>query len=53
MNIQLQAEYEQFLQTRIAIGRYENTENVITKALKLLEELENGYQEWEEETQKK
>ncbi|MBD2439618.1 type II toxin-antitoxin system ParD family antitoxin [Nostoc sp. FACHB-110] len=53
MNIQLQAEYEQFIQTRIATGRYENAEDVIVKALKLLEEWENGYQEWEEETQQK
>ncbi|MBN3957552.1 type II toxin-antitoxin system ParD family antitoxin [Nostoc sp. NMS8] len=53
MNIQLQAEYEQFIQTRIATGRYENAEYVIVKALKLLEEWEKGYQEWEEETQKK
>ncbi|MEH2304791.1 type II toxin-antitoxin system ParD family antitoxin [Nostoc sp.] len=53
MNIQLKAEYEQFIQTRIATGRYENAEDVIAKALKLLEEWENGYQEWEEETQKK
>lgn len=53
MNIQLKAEYEQFIQTRIATGIYENAEDVIAKALKLLEEWENGYQEWEEETHKK
>ncbi|MGJ5634107.1 type II toxin-antitoxin system ParD family antitoxin [Nostoc sp. CALU 1950] len=53
MNIQLKAEYEQFIQTQIATGRYENAEEVIVKALKLLEEWEKGYQEWEEETQKK
>jgi len=53
MNIQLQAEYEQFIQSRIATGRYQNAEDVIAKALKLLEEWEKGYQEWEEETQKK
>ncbi|MDF5715340.1 MAG: type II toxin-antitoxin system ParD family antitoxin [Rhizonema sp. NSF051] len=53
MNIQLQAEYEQFIQTRIATGRYENAEDVIVKALKLLEEWEKGYHEWEEETKKK
>jgi len=53
MNIQLQAESEQFIQSRIATGRYENAEDVIAKALKLLEEWEKGYQEWEEETQKK
>ncbi|MBO3462072.1 type II toxin-antitoxin system ParD family antitoxin [Aetokthonos hydrillicola Thurmond2011] len=53
MNIQLQEEYEQFIQTQIATGRYENAEDVIIKALKLLEEWEKGYQEWEEETRKK
>ena len=53
MNIQLQAEYEQFIQTQIATGRYENAEDVIAKALKLLEEWEKGYQEWEEEQEKK
>ncbi|OCQ98215.1 CopG family transcriptional regulator [Nostoc sp. MBR 210] len=53
MNIQLKAEYEQFIQNRIATGRYENAEDVIIKALKLLEEWEKGYQEWEEETQQK
>ncbi|MBD2297682.1 type II toxin-antitoxin system ParD family antitoxin [Nostoc sp. FACHB-190] len=53
MNIQLKAEYEQFIQNRIATGRYENAEDVIVKALKLLEEWEQGYQEWEEETQQK
>jgi antitoxin ParD1/3/4 len=53
MKIQLKTEYEQFIQTRIATGRYENAEDVIAKALKLLEEWEKGYQEWEEETRKK
>ncbi|MBD2487433.1 type II toxin-antitoxin system ParD family antitoxin [Aulosira sp. FACHB-615] len=53
MNIQLKAEYEQFIQNRIATGRYENAEDVIIKALKLLEEWEKGYQKWEEETQQK
>jgi antitoxin ParD1/3/4 len=53
MNIQLRAEYEQFIQARIATGRYENAEDVIAKALKLLEEWEKGYQEWEEEQEKK
>lgn len=53
MKIQFQAEYEQSIQTRIATGRYENAEDVIVKALKLLEESEKGYYEWEEETKKK
>ncbi|BAY33181.1 hypothetical protein NIES2107_50760 [Nostoc carneum NIES-2107] len=53
MNIQLKAEYEQFIQNRIATGRYESAEDVIAQALKLLEEWENGYQEWEAEVQQK
>ena len=53
MNIQLKPEHEQLIQTRLASGRYENADDVIVKALKLLEEWEKGYQEWEEETRKK
>ncbi|MEH2292567.1 type II toxin-antitoxin system ParD family antitoxin [Nostoc sp.] len=53
MNIQLKPEHEQFIQSRIANGRYENADDVIALALKLLEEYEKGYQEWEEETHKK
>ncbi|MBD2303580.1 type II toxin-antitoxin system ParD family antitoxin [Nostoc sp. FACHB-190] len=53
MNIQLKAEYEQFIQTLIATGRYENAEDVIVKALKLLKEWEKGREQWEEETKKK
>ncbi len=53
MNIQLKPEHKQLIQTRLASGRYENADDVILKALKLLEEWEKGYQEWEEETRKK
>ncbi|OKH32230.1 CopG family transcriptional regulator [Calothrix sp. HK-06] len=53
MNIQLKPEHEQLIQTRLASGRYENADDVIAKALKLLEEWDNSYQEWEEETRKK
>ena len=53
MNIQLKPEEEQFIQTQIAIGKYENPEAVISKALKLLGEWEKGYQNWVEETRQK
>ncbi len=53
MNIKLQPEDEQFVQTQIAKGRYVNSDEVISKALKLLEEWEQGYEQWLEETRKK
>ncbi len=53
MNIQLKPEDEQFIQTQIARGKYENASEVIGKALKLLEEWEKGYQNWVEETRQK
>jgi antitoxin ParD1/3/4 len=53
MSIQLKPEHEQLIQTRLASGKYENADDVIAKALKLLEEWEKGYQEWEEDTRKK
>ncbi|MBW4635729.1 MAG: type II toxin-antitoxin system ParD family antitoxin [Iphinoe sp. HA4291-MV1] len=53
MNIQLKPDQEQFIQTQIARGKYENASEVISKALKLLEEWEKGYQSWVEETRQK
>jgi len=53
MNIQLKPEEEQFIQTQIARGKYENPEAVISKALKLLVEWEEGYQNWVEATRQK
>lgn len=53
MNIKLKPEEEQFIQTQIAKGKYENPEAVISKALKLLGEWEKGYQNWVEETRHK
>ncbi|RCJ42237.1 CopG family transcriptional regulator [Nostoc minutum NIES-26] len=50
MNIQLKPEDEQFIQTQIAKGKYENPEEVISKALKLLDKWEKSYQNWVEET---
>lgn len=53
MNIKLKPEDEQFIQTQIAKGRYVNSDEVISQALKLLEEWEQGYEQWLEETRKK
>jgi antitoxin ParD1/3/4 len=53
MNIQIKPELEQIIQAQIAIGRYANPEEVISKALKLLLEWEKGYQQWVEETREK
>lgn len=50
MNIQLKPEDEQFIQMQIAKGKYKNSEEVISKALKLLDKWEKGYQNWVEET---
>ncbi|MBW4505144.1 MAG: type II toxin-antitoxin system ParD family antitoxin [Scytonematopsis contorta HA4267-MV1] len=40
MYIQLKPEHEQFIQTQMASGRYENADDVINEAFKLLEERE-------------
>lgn len=53
MYIQLQQEHEQFIQAQIASGRYSNPEEVVVKALKLLEEWEKRYKEWEDDTRQK
>ncbi|WP_414566976.1 ribbon-helix-helix domain-containing protein [Nostoc sp. CCY 9925] len=53
MNIQIKPELEQIIQAQIAIGRYANPEEVISKALKLLLQWEEGYQQWVEETRQK
>ncbi|MBD2503252.1 ribbon-helix-helix domain-containing protein [Anabaena azotica] len=53
MNIQLKPELEQIIEAQIATGRYSDAEEVISKALKLLLEWEQGYQQWIEETRQK
>ncbi|MBN4006742.1 type II toxin-antitoxin system ParD family antitoxin [Nostoc sp. LPT] len=53
MNITLKPEIEQFIQAQIATNRYANAEEVISKALKLLEKQDKEYQEWVEETRQK
>lgn len=53
MNIQLKPEQEQFIQALIATGKYNNASQVISKALKLLEEWEKGYEDWVEKNRHK
>jgi antitoxin ParD1/3/4 len=53
MNIQLKPEDEQLIQTQIAKGKYGNAQEVVSQALKLLDEWEKGYQNWAEETRQK
>ncbi|MFK0734269.1 MAG: type II toxin-antitoxin system ParD family antitoxin [Gloeotrichia echinulata GP01] len=53
MNITLKAEIEEFIQAQIATGRFASAEDVISKALKLLEKQDKEYQEWVEETRQK
>ncbi|GJD22027.1 hypothetical protein RIVM261_069830 [Rivularia sp. IAM M-261] len=53
MNIQLKPEDEQLIQIQIARGKYGNAEEVVSKALKLLDEWEKGYQNWVEEARQK
>lgn len=53
MNIQLKPELEQIIEAQIATGRYSDAEEVIGKALKLLLEWDEGYQNWVEETRQK
>lgn len=53
MNIQLKPELEKIIEAQIATGRYSNPEEVISKALKLLLDWEQGYQQWVEETKQK
>ncbi|MFN6480203.1 type II toxin-antitoxin system ParD family antitoxin [Nostoc sp. DedQUE07] len=47
------ARFQEKIQEKVATGRYTNAEEVISQALKLLEEWDKGYQEWIEETRKK
>jgi antitoxin ParD1/3/4 len=53
MNIQLKPEDEQLIQIQIARGKYGNAEEVVSKALKLLDEWEKDYQNWVEEARHK
>ncbi len=53
MNIILNSEQEKFIQSQIEKGKYTNVEQLIDRALKLLEKQEQGYEKWLHETRKK
>jgi antitoxin ParD1/3/4 len=53
MYIQLKPEHEQFIQAQIATGKYEQPEEVIDIAFRLLEKLNTEYAQWIEETRQK
>ncbi len=53
MNIQLKPEHEKFIQAQIATGKYENPEEVVDIAFRLLEKLNAEYAQWIEETRQK
>lgn len=53
MNITLNSEQEQFIQSQIAKGKYLNIQQVIDSALKLLEKQDQSYEQWLNETRQK
>ena len=53
MNISLQPEQEQFIQAKLKTGKYENAEQIIVEAFKLLEQRDQHYETWLQETREK
>ncbi|MBP5976565.1 type II toxin-antitoxin system ParD family antitoxin [Brasilonema sp. CT11] len=53
MNISLKPEHEQFIQAQIASGRFNNPDEVIDLAFKVLEKLHTEYIQWLEQTRQK
>lgn len=53
MNISLNPELEQFIQSQIQRGNFANPEQVIEAALHLLEEQSISYEQWLKETRDK
>ena len=53
MNIILKPEQEQFIQSQIKSGRFTDANEVIEVAFRLLEELNDEYIQWVEETREK
>ena len=53
MTILLNPNHEQFILSKIKSGRYANVDEVIAAALQLLEEQEQQYAFWLEDTRKK
>jgi antitoxin ParD1/3/4 len=53
MNIFLKPEHEQFIQAQIQSGKYASADEVISAAFQLLQEQEQRYTRWVEETRQK
>lgn len=53
INISLKPEHEQFIQAQIASGRFNNPDEVIDLAFKVLEKLDTEYIQWLEQTRQK
>ena len=53
MNISLQPEKEQFIEAKLKTGQYENAEQIIVEAFKLLEQRDKLYDNWLQEMRKK
>lgn len=53
MNIILNSEQEKFIQSQLKKGRYSNVEQIIDRALKILQKQEQDYENWVNETRKK
>ncbi|WP_287325337.1 type II toxin-antitoxin system ParD family antitoxin [Okeania sp. SIO1F9] len=51
MNITLNSEQTEFIQQKLKTGRYQDANEVIVEAFRLLEERDRTYQIWIEETQ--
>jgi antitoxin ParD1/3/4 len=53
MEITLKPEQAEFIQAQIMRGRYENVEAVVNRALQLLQDWEQEYEQWLAETRQK
>ena len=53
MDIILKPEQEKLIQAKVKSGQYTTVDEVITEALKLLDERDKHYQNWVEDTRRK
>jgi antitoxin ParD1/3/4 len=53
MNIQLQLKQEEFVQKQLKTGKFDSPEQVIHAAFQVLENLQDDYWQWVDETRQK
>jgi antitoxin ParD1/3/4 len=53
MDIILNSEQEKFIQSQLKKGKYSNVEQIIARALKILQKQEQDYENWVNETRVK